>query len=427
MYFSDIFNISDDEFLAKGVFNARIDADSNLHIDPSLLKACHIPEFVGAYDEFRDYFVKVFLLLPFARTSTRVYQNIVDRLTFKEIANTCLGYSVDGTKGKGIGDSLAEKITKSVIEIFEIGIDNPVVIEMLPFFEDNIGPDRISDMTTKIIAERLLKYTNRVCQELSIKQLHNLKYHGITYAVPTYDNKPLVFVPNSILCDLPMARDWDDIDGVCHYNRAFRMRISNLIGERVTEVYRMPKRDIKKYLMQHPDVFNSFVKDWEKKEHVAYDMIMDRKNLRPKKASIFISYSWDNENHKRWVTKLANDLRAYFNVSIDAMLPLCADLNAFMEQNINKADKVLLILTEEYKRKADNRENGVGYETNIITNDLIKDNMTSKFIPIIRRGSKETSYPLYLGNKLGLDMSVDSCYEDKLTRLINDIKRYVQE
>ena len=56
MRYSEIFKVSADALDAKGVFNADVDSDSHLHIDPSLFKNCKIPEFVGAYDEFNTYF-----------------------------------------------------------------------------------------------------------------------------------------------------------------------------------------------------------------------------------------------------------------------------------------------------------------------------------------------------------------------------------
>lgn len=138
MRYSEIFNIPNKKFLEKGVFNADIDADSHLHIDPALFKDCKIPEFVGAYDEFRDYFIKIFSLVPLAKSSKRAFKALSNHLTFSEIANTCLGYSKDGTRGKGIGPKLAGSLASSIIEIYDLGINNPVVFEMLPFFEDGI-------------------------------------------------------------------------------------------------------------------------------------------------------------------------------------------------------------------------------------------------------------------------------------------------
>lgn len=82
-----------------------------------------------------------------------------------------------------------------------------------------------------------------------------------------------------------------------------------------------------------------------------------------------------------------------------------------------------MILTPRYKERADDRTKGVGYEASLISNDIIKDQNTSKFIPIIRRGLKEQSYPRSLGNRKGIDMTDNSKYNQNLKELIKDIKR----
>lgn len=149
----------------------------------------------------------------------------------------------------------------------------------------------------------------------------------------------------------------------------------------------------------------------------------DTTKVSPKKK-VFISYSWDDDEHKTWVHKLAEDLSATFEVKIDIKQPLGTELNQFMESLINDTDKALIIATPEYKRRADERIKGVGYETTLITNDLISDQNRIKFIPIIRKGSKEESYPSYLGNRKGLDMRDDSKYKEALKELVDNLEKY---
>lgn len=146
-----------------------------------------------------------------------------------------------------------------------------------------------------------------------------------------------------------------------------------------------------------------------------------------KKKTVFITYCWETDidkNHKNWVHKLAKDLEPYFNVVIDIKQPLGIELNQFMEQTIKDSDEVLIIATPEYKRRADNRVYGVGYETSLITNDLVNNQNKIKFIPIIKRGSKEESYPLYLGNRKGLNMTDDVSYDSNLKELIENLQNY---
>lgn len=139
---------------------------------------------------------------------------------------------------------------------------------------------------------------------------------------------------------------------------------------------------------------------------------------------VFISYCWETDEHKAWVRKLADDLRPFFTVRIDQELPYGADLTLFMEQAIATSDKVLIIATPEYKHRADNRERGVGYETSLITDDLVTDQNRIKFIPIIRKGTKEESYPRFLGSRKGADMTDDSRYDEIFEELKRNLLEY---
>ena len=141
------------------------------------------------------------------------------------------------------------------------------------------------------------------------------------------------------------------------------------------------------------------------------------------RKKVFVSYGWDDDGHRRWVRALADRLAEHFEVLIDVKQPFGTELNMFMEQLVTKADRVLLILTPKYKEKADARKNGVGYESVLIGGELYKNQGTTKFIPVIRRGSKDESFPLYLGNRKGLMMTDDDKFEEGLAELIEDIKK----
>lgn len=169
-------------------------------------------------------------------------------------------------------------------------------------------------------------------------------------------------------------------------------------------------------------LFALYDEDIEKNVQNA-DILKDNVPKQPKKK-IFISYSWEDEEHNKWVHHLAKLLEEKFDVKIDVKQPLGIELNQFMEQMIAKSDKVLIITTPIYKYRANNRIKGVGYETSLITNDMVSDQNKIKFIPIIRKGSKEDSYPNYLGNRKGLDMKDDAKYEDNLKELISNLEKY---
>ena len=312
MRYSELFHVTPAQLEKFGVFNANVNEDSNLHIDPSLLKNCSIPEFSNSYQKFLDYFSVILILAKSANVNNRTFREMVFRLKFKEIANTGLGYSKNNKSGNAIGAKLAEQIANSVIELYEMGIEDPVVFELLPFFEDGIGADRISDMTTHILVENFLLYTQRVCRELSIQMAPSVRYNSKVYDLPQYKGKGLIFVPNSILCDLPTAKDWDDIDEVCSYNTALRRRICQEIGMSWADACKLPKYKIKEFLLTHKADFKGLIRDWKGKSHISYDqkqMFKMNKSITKNKPVVFISYSWDDKEHKKWVKMLADTCR----------------------------------------------------------------------------------------------------------------------
>ena len=132
---------------------------------------------------------------------------------------------------------------------------------------------------------------------------------------------------------------------------------------------------------------------------------------------VFISYSWDNEEHKTWILNFATRLR---NNGIEIILDRY-ELQAgksiphFMEQALEKSDKVLVIFTENYKLKADGRNGGVGYEYSILNNDTYTDIANnSNYIPILKDGTFETSVPSFMQQFITIDMTDSSQYEEKI-------------
>lgn len=139
--------------------------------------------------------------------------------------------------------------------------------------------------------------------------------------------------------------------------------------------------------------------------------------------TLFISYSHDSEEHKAWVKKFAEDLASIggFTVLLDQNLPKGASFTRFMELGINVADKVLVIGTPDYKKKAVSG-NGVAFEEAIIGSELMRDIDSTKYYPILRRGgSFEESFPPILHGRNGDDMRDDTKYIETLKEIVNSI------
>lgn len=161
-------------------------------------------------------------------------------------------------------------------------------------------------------------------------------------------------------------------------------------------------------------------------------------NNRTKKPIVFISYSWDNEEHKHWVKSLSDKLIENEIITLldQNDLVLGDPLTQFMEQSIANSDYVLIICTPTYKRKADKRTGGVGYEESIITADVYSCQNHRKYIPVLAKGNWKTSVPIWASGKLGVDLTKDQFAGAEFDKLITTItgkikrtesKRYIQK
>ena len=134
---------------------------------------------------------------------------------------------------------------------------------------------------------------------------------------------------------------------------------------------------------------------------------------------VFISYSHDSQEHKKWVLDLATRLR---NSGIDAIIDQWElkpgdDLPHFMETHLANSDYVVMVCTETYVTKANKGIGGVGYEKMIITADLLANIDSNKVIPIIRQNGSH-SVPTFLKSKLFINFSHSGNYEYSFDELV---------
>ena len=101
---------------------------------------------------------------------------------------------------------------------------------------------------------------------------------------------------------------------------------------------------------------------------------------------VFISYTKSNNQHQDWVKAVGTYLRsAGIDVRLDTWhLRPGMDVAQWMCNELDMADRVLLICDELYAQKADGRHGGVGWEIRVIQGDLLQSQATNpdKFVPI---------------------------------------------
>ena len=139
--------------------------------------------------------------------------------------------------------------------------------------------------------------------------------------------------------------------------------------------------------------------------------------------SVFISYSHDSESHLAWVLQLATRLR---HNGVDAILDqwnldLGRDVAAFIEKGLSKSSRVLCICSDNYVRKANNKEGGVGYEKRIMTVEIMANLTTDWVIPVIRNNINGELVPTFLGGCLYIDFLEDRLYERQYEKLLRSL------
>lgn len=138
---------------------------------------------------------------------------------------------------------------------------------------------------------------------------------------------------------------------------------------------------------------------------------------------VFVSYSHDNEEHKNWVLQLATRLRAN---GVDIILDrwndkLGRDLASFMENGLSKSHRVICVCSDKYVSKANEKKGGVGYEKQIMTAELIRDQNNDWIIPLIKNNKGEEKTPIFLKGKKYICFEEAYLYENKYEELLRDL------
>ena len=154
----------------------------------------------------------------------------------------------------------------------------------------------------------------------------------------------------------------------------FKEDVRNQIIARIWEEVENSKEEEKEKHTQKPQVIDIWFEDKisivEKEEPLATTETIES-------PTVFISYSWDNDEHKKWVLDLANKLCVDgIDVILDRYyLKPGVNLPHFVEKNISSADRIIIIFTKNYKLKADKRTGGVGLEASASGRWLVDPNL----------------------------------------------------
>jgi hypothetical protein len=255
--------------------------DTKLFIDPLLLSSSAHSEIRDeAAVEYTQHFQHVISFLSATKRSEDVAWRTARRLlTFPEIKGTCLGYGAGSISGSGFGRALTERVLAVGKEIVDLGIRDPDLFQAMALFEDDIGPDLVSDMTTNVIRAALAQFNRRILEELGLSSVEDFDLNGVPAQFlrnPSQrDRTPVILVPLDILRKLPIAKDWDEIADAAAKTAAIRDRVNRHIAHIWAAKTKRDKRELRCQALASRTAFETLLDALHRVPRRAYDSSTD--------------------------------------------------------------------------------------------------------------------------------------------------------
>lgn len=238
--FSQHYGLPRDKLATLGTFDPILNADTKLFVDPLLLEHSKASPFgKSSRTNFTSYFETIIKLIVGSKSKGDApWKSARRKLQFPEVRYQCLGYGGTSTRGSGGGEAQTAMLVQTASEIVGLGITDPDLFIAMALFEEGIGPDRISDMTCKIIMGDLIAYTQAICREVGVptQQIEFKLTNGDTFAgdLPANpydpDGGPVILVPQDVLRDLPVASDWESVGDAVSKNATLRASVNEHVA-----------------------------------------------------------------------------------------------------------------------------------------------------------------------------------------------------
>ncbi len=280
---ADHLGIPAERFEEMGVLNPTLGIDVRLFIDPLLLSKSAHPEIRNlAAAQYRKHFTQVIKLLAASREVEDVaWRSARKLLEFHELKATCLGYGDGSISGSAFGKRLTGTLLRTAKQIADLGINDPDLFSAMALLEEKIGPDRISDMTTNVILEPLLRFNARVLKILQVKgESFDLGKPAFLIRNPCQLKRtPVLLVPRDVLRPLPTALDWDSVCTAAAHNAELRRRVNKHLGQIWEARTREEKKQLRLQALASKEAFQTILDAIHGLRLHPYDLAQDPKGL----------------------------------------------------------------------------------------------------------------------------------------------------
>lgn len=279
---NEVLGVPTSVFDEHRIFNPFMGIDTNLFLDPALLRNTTVPEFKGSYGKIVEHFTGTLRLLLASKNDTDIaWRTAWKRTIFRETKGISIGYGATRSDGGGVGPELAHKIITTASEILALGVNDPDLFEIIPLFEPGMGADRISDMAISIIREEIYAYTGRMVKTIGAAKEHTIDFEngntGQTLAAIRHPEKnaPIFLLPKELLKDLPLALERNEVGFVSYFNDTLRSKVNSYIAADAGRKLKDLNKDDYKAVLSTKEDIEAAIKGYRKTEAKPYDFEND--------------------------------------------------------------------------------------------------------------------------------------------------------
>lgn len=245
-----------DKLNELGILNTNLGVDTKLFIDPKLVRQTQLSELQGASQVINSYFNDLLKINNQSDKTERLRNIAISMIAIKEPIGLAIGYGDSRDSGTAISKSVANASLKSLNEILSVGFEDLRVMEMLGLFIKGFGADSISDLIAHICYTQLCEFTERVCNENGFETFE-FTINDKQYMLPQHPFRgtQIIFAPLTILDELPLATDWDEVASAAIKNSKVRDEFNDLVGGNV--------EDFAKRVRKNPSMLTAYTERME--------------------------------------------------------------------------------------------------------------------------------------------------------------------
>jgi hypothetical protein len=257
--FTQRFPVTASDLAKAGLLDPILNSDTKLFIDPLLLaSSSNATVKADAQALLERRFGDIVSLVAASRApGDKAWRTAAQLLNLSERSETGLGYGGASTSGSSRPDTIKQQVLGTLREIIELGEEDPRIVSLMGLFEEGVGPDTISDLTTNLILPVLARVTNEFCTAHGIGMT---EFPRLGVGVPLPENpfvpsKPVILVPRDILRDLPLATDWSDVSDAIYEIEAIRDAVNDFLGPMTQATLADRKRALRAAVLSSLDRF----------------------------------------------------------------------------------------------------------------------------------------------------------------------------